>query len=240
MAKKSAQAVENANTGIPDGGDTQPVTESKVNTTDVAAQTEALAGAWPEVQPHAVAAMRAETEAQENPPTPSDTPAPKKRGRPPGSKSKISTLAKSGGAGNAKVEAQNVPAAVDYKLMGAQCAQLTFLVGTMVGGSDFAPMQKNPLTEVSDQEMLTDAYAKYAEAKQMPDLPPGVALCATLMVYVASRLQFPATQSRLQKVGIFFKNVWAKFRNRKNGARSNSGDNSLRQNDVEQTSGARP
>lgn len=229
---------ENAETPAPEAGDNQPVQESQVGVTNISAQTEALAGSWPEVQPHAVAAMREETAVQEDTPPPSDTPAPKKRGRPPGSKSKVSTLAKKVPGSNQEILPAKTAVTVDYKVMGAQCAQLTFLVGTLVGGAEFAPMQKNPLTETSDQEMLTDAYAKYAEAKQMSDLPPGVALTATLMVYVASRLQFPNTQSRLQKLGGFIKHIWQRIRSRKNGARSDSGHNIVRENNTKQEASA--
>lgn len=223
----------------------EPEPKPDTGATSISAQTEMLGENWPEVQPHAVAAMREEAgveaeqiAAQEKSPETSAPSSAKKRGRPPGSRSKVSTLARKGATGNNPVSPEKVVVPVDYKVMGAQCAQLTFLVGTMVGGADFAPMARNPLTETSDQEMLTDAYAKYAEAKQMSDLPPGVALCATLMVYVASRLQFPNTQSRLQKMGVMFKNLWSKIRGRKNGARTDSGNNVVRQDDAKQEAGA--
>jgi len=217
----------------------KPDAPAPVAGTDIAAQTEAMTSDWPEVQAHAVAAMKEGQSSQEVTPDASDTATPKKkRGRPPGSGSKVSTLARKGAGGNTPVSAAKAVVAVDYKVMGAQCAQLTFLIGTMVGGADFAPMARNPLTETSDQEMLTDAYAKYAEAKQMNDLPPGVALCATLMVYVASRLQFPNTQSRLQKTGVMFKNIWHKIKGRKNGARSDGRDDTVRKDDTKQETSA--
>lgn len=235
---KKIEPQENTEIPAPDSSESKPVTETNTGTTDIAAQTEALAGSWPEIQPHAVEAMRAENSSHEETPEPSETPAPKKRGRPPGSKSKVSTLAKKVPASNKEISHAPAVPAVDYRMMGAQCAQMTFLLGTVIGGADFAPMNKNPITLVSDQEMLTDAYAKYAEAKQMSDLPPGMALGATLMVYVASRLQFPATQSRLQKIGGFFKHIWAKIKGRKNGTRSNSGNDPVRENDIKQEAGA--
>jgi hypothetical protein len=207
--------------------------------TDIAAQTDAMTGDWPEVQPHAVAAMKEGQSTQEATPEASDTATPKKkRGRPPGSNSKVSTLARKDAVGNTPKNTAKAAVSVDYKVMGSQCAQLTFLIGTLVGGADFAPMAKNPLTDTSDQEMMTDAYAKYAEAKQMNDLPPGVALCATLMVYVASRLQFPNTQSRLQKLGVMMKNVWGKIRGRKNGSRIDGGNDVVRKDDAKQEASA--
>jgi len=235
---KKIETEEKADISATQVSENKTVPESQTGSTDIAAQTEALAGSWPEIQPHAVEAMRAENSVHEETPELSETPAPKKRGRPPGSKSSVSTLAKKVPGSNKEISTAPAVPATDYKMMGAQCAQMTFLLGTVIGGADFAPMQKNPITQISDQEMLTDAYAKYAEAKQMNDLPPGMALGATLMVYIASRLQFPNTQSRLQKIGGFFKHIWSKIKGRKNGARSNGGDNAVRENDTKQETSA--
>lgn len=179
--------------------------------------------------------------AREGRPEPEIATEPPKRGRgrPKGAttrKSRISGLA--GDPKAAAAQAAPMPAEdqieISQRMSAATAAQMTIMTGMIIGGEDFAP-RKNELANVNDTEMLTEAYFNYFKAKNMPELPPGLALFCAVMCYVAPRLAQPTTQSRVKvfftKVTGFFKRI---FTRRKNAAQPDRRDDGERKVDTQQ------
>ena len=243
MAKKTQQ-------NAPEPVD-EPVTEPTpvpVASTNAASIAETLADEMPEPSPNAIAEKVTDAPAQ-TVSEPSPVPASRGRGRPKLSdeekakrattrKSKIGTIPKGEVPNNVADATHDATAAI--ALAAGTATSLTIMLGCMIGGSDFAP-EKNALAGgMTDDKFLYQAYFDYCKAKGVSDIPPGVALTAAIMVYVAPRLNKPTTQSRLQKVGGFFIGAWKKFRNRKNNRTILNAAYVDRGNDRERQDNARP
>ncbi len=224
------------------GGSPQPATATDIG--------ERMAEEMPAPSPNAVAEMSSENDASLNAPSdpqPAPLPeAPKRgRGRPPmtddqkaankaARKSKVGTVSKSATVANVAETSQEQTAAI--AMAAGTATSLTIMLGCVIGGEDFAP-GKNPLAGgMDDDKFLFKAYFDYCKAKGVQDIPPGVALSAALMVYVAPRLNKPNTKTRLQKVGGAIAHFWGKIRKRKtaNAPHVIGRDDGERENDTRQ------
>lgn len=104
------------------------------------------------------------------------------------------------------------------------CTHGIFNSCQMVFGEDWAP-QKNP---VDEEKMMVESFSDYFRVKGVADIPPGVALAFSLMMYSARRFTMPKTKSKMQVLmgGLKYKfsQIFNKKGKNKNGAQSNSGD----------------
>jgi hypothetical protein len=173
--------------------------------TDLANNFDDVIGSMPEPQEHAIAAEKAANDKpadiigntfnpdihaqnQDGSPKLTATGAyAKKRGRKNGTKNQ-STL----GNGTASIT-QN-----SGQILGAQVAGLVFMMGQLVGGEEWAPRQ-DPESGANEFDVMSQAWGKYLEAKNMKDIPPGVMLAFVMAAYVGPRLFMPKTKTRLQK-----------------------------------------
>ncbi len=229
MAKRSQVETEQPEPKVADNGDDGGQhTETAPKAGE--APIDSLIAGMSEPSPDAIAAMRQdETSEMDTAPSPAAVPVKRGRGRPKGATSKVK-IPGTGAKENVAI-APPEDTTASARMTAASCTQLTILAATIIGGPDFQPGM-NPMVNQRDDVFLNDAYFEYCKAKNFNDIPPGVALCAALMVYAAPRFQQPATQSRMkslaQKVGGFI----GKFRRGKkhNGAHVNTGDDGEREN----------
>jgi hypothetical protein len=82
---------------------------------------------------------------------------------------------------------------------GIALAQMTFMTGQIIGGIEWKPILREDLG-VDENAFMTDAYTNYCLAKNITDIPPGVALSFALIAYIGPRFAMPITQSRMSKV----------------------------------------
>lgn len=195
--------------------------------------------------PDAMAAMR-----NDEPPL-VETPSPRTHGGAragAGRKSKGTTprsrvnIPGSSKTSNAAIAPQGEDKIASHAMTAGACTSMTILIATILGGEDFAP-GPNPIAGgANDQKILYNAYFDYAKAKDMVDLPPGVALAAAVLVYIAPRLGKPTARSRMGfiagKIGGFFKHVFTRKKARANGAWVNPGDDGKREDHVGAASSA--
>lgn len=114
---------------------------------------------------------------------------------------------------------------------GKMATDLTITTGVMFGGEDWYPVVDENMG-VDESKSMQAAYTKYFKAVGVTDIPPSWLLAITLTSYAMPRMFMSKTQSRLKKVANWFKSL---FKGRKNnGARSNSGENSVREIDSSQ------
>lgn len=162
----------------------------------------------PSPSQHAIdAEMNRPTEVTEEQPN-----EPKKRGRPKGGSNKPKSI-----VGVTQPQQKNNPqnAAVGHGLAD------TFLsVSQMVGGEEWKP-------EDQERAVIRDAFAKYAESKNLSDVPPGLVLITVIIAYAAPRFAKPLTMSKTKR---FTNWVSSKF-GRKNASHTNSRDDGIRQNE---------
>ncbi len=90
----------------------------------------------------------------------------------------------------ARIELENRAA-----VAGAGAANLLITAGVLIGGPDFVP-GKSPLTGLDEREFLTGEFKQYFIATNRADLPPGLALAAAVLIYVAPRFAKPAVAIR--------------------------------------------
>jgi hypothetical protein len=127
--------------------------------------------------------------------TPDGEPAPKrKRGRPPGSRTRPSFD---------DIAAQVTKAAVDYPALAA--ITFDFSTGTL---SNFLGPEWQPKSP-EERQMVLGPLADYFKSKQIDDIPPGVLLLAVVGVYALPRFQAPSTS---QKIKPALSWVWSKFK----------------------------
>ena len=144
------------------------------------------------------------------------TPA-KKRGRPPGPANTAAKSAASDEQGKQHARLKSVSpgkgkrpsqipiaptalAVVNYQAMGETVAGLFFNVGVMALGEDWEPDTKE-----GEHLAVAGAFRDYFKSIQAKDLPPGFALVAVLAIYSLKRVGKPTVKSRLQKIGLWFK-----------------------------------
>lgn len=86
----------------------------------------------------------------------------------------------------------------ESRAAGAGAANLMFALAVGLGGTDWQP-RVDEKTGQNEKVMLEHAFGEYFVSKQWGDLPPGLALCAALSMYVLPRFAMPATRSRMQR-----------------------------------------
>jgi len=84
---------------------------------------------------------------------------------------------------------------IDYESVAQGFASLWFSVGTLTFGKDWEP-------DIEQREHIAvkDAIKRYVEARQIPDMPPGLNLSIVLVTYSLARLQKPTVRSRLSVI----------------------------------------
>lgn len=118
---------------------------------------------------------------------------PRKRGRPPGSKTKT--------APDFSDVTQLSAVTVDYGVM----AGATFDMTVGIAASTFGPewMPRTP----EERNMVVESLRVYLASKQVKDIPPGLMLTIILVAYSAPRLNAPPTREKLR-----FGFTWVKMR----------------------------
>jgi hypothetical protein len=224
--------------GVGERPDVIPSAPAVSEKTGLDAIAEVMTREMSEPRPNAVAALNPDNtdKPQNDALDVGQDPGPKKRGRPKGStnrRSRLGSIQQEPAPGNV-AEKQQLDIAAQTAMAAGTATHLTILTGIMIGGTDFQPM-KNPMVGgMDDAEFLNKAYTDYFQAKGVTDIPPGVALTAALMCYVAPRFRLPETQSRTKKFALWISEKWAKFRNRKNAAHVVSRDDGKRQDNAQQ------
>lgn len=96
-------------------------------------------------------------------------------------------------------------AATNRKALGTTIAGLTFAVGRMIGGDEWAPVE-------DEESTMVQAWSDYLEATGKDDLPPGLALCAVIGMYAFPRFNKPKTLSKLTRFRVWAYSKWLKMR----------------------------
>lgn len=171
-----------------------------------------LVSEMPQPSQHAIEAEMGSNKVEE---THQDETPKKKRGRPAGQPSKPKSIV--GVQQPSKNSAQNT--AVGHGLAD------TFLsVAQMVGGEEWKP-------EDAERLVIRDAFGKYAESKNLSDVPPGLVLVTVIIAYAAPRFARPLTMSKTKR---FTNWISSKF-GRKNAAHVNTGNDGIGKNESSQT-----
>lgn len=130
---------------------------------------------------------------------PSATPAaavgeqPRKRGRPPGSKTKT--------APDFSDVTQLSAVSVDYGVMAGATFDMTVGIAASTMGPEWMP--RSP----EERNMVVESLRVYLASKQVKDIPPGLMLTIILVAYSAPRLNAPPTREKLR-----FGFTWVKMR----------------------------
>lgn len=101
---------------------------------------------------------------------------------------------------------------------GVQTARMMTGVAVMLGGDEWRPM-KSKEHGIDEQASLEEAFADYFEAKEMDDIPPGLALTMVMLSYAAPRFAMPKTKSRVSKVKDWFAAKYFNWKTRKSGGK---------------------
>lgn len=195
---------ENFVTGEADSGDSDQPSEDTVADSDEAVNSFRPTdkdGVTFDPEQHA-------TDAEGRPKTRKDGRWAKKRGRKKGDQTG-STLG-TGGVGK-KQSARTAEA--NHVMTGKALASMTITMGRAVS-SDFEPVY-DPAAGVDERLMLEQAFAEYAESRDMQDIPPGIALSMALMVYITPRLAMTHTQTRMQRFSNWAGSKWLAWKNRR-------------------------
>jgi len=119
---------------------------------------------------------------------------------------------------------------------GDAAANALIMLGVVVGGDEWHP-QKNEEYGVDEKQSLSVAFGDYFEAKELTDIPPGVALTIAISAYMLPRFTMPKTQTRMQRFKEYIATKIAKRRMRKNnGTQSDSRDDGKRKDDASEES----
>lgn len=114
----------------------------------------------------------------------------KKRGRKSGApKSKV---------GKGKNVVETTKAQQDARMVGVTAAHTLITVCVGIFGQEWRPVidEENGLDEKQQLEM---AFANYMEAKEVADIPAGIALALAIGFYALPKIGQPKTQNRLSK-----------------------------------------
>lgn len=231
-------------TPTPDvGGPPPPSSDSSGNVSALSDIASTLASTMPDVQPHAVAARRADMEnnsgqtdivgtvfdpeihAVDNDGNPKKTllgkfaskrKRDKKDGEQPRKTANPGNVAGSRlGTGTPKVD-EKAQALQQAHIAGQSAAGATIMLGMTLGGEEWKPLV-HPETGLNEFDTMSKAYGDYFAAKGMTDIPPGVALTIALFGYILPRFFMPKTQTRVQKVKLWIAAKWIKWRAKKKG-----------------------
>lgn len=128
----------------------------------------------------------------------------KKRGRKNGS-----TV---GGPAGQKEAAETLKGSAHVQT-GKAATSLLVTMG-MMWSEEFQPIRDHA-NGIDERLMLESAFSDYFAAKDIDDIPPGVALTFAIVAYIGPRLTMPKTQSRTQRFGNWLGQKWLKRKNRK-------------------------
>ena len=82
---------------------------------------------------------------------------------------------------------------IQSRALGVYSANLLISMGRAIGGEEWEPRKDEAFDE---RENLEIAFGDYFTAKEMSDIPPGVALSLALSTYIGPRLFMPTTKKR--------------------------------------------
>jgi hypothetical protein len=122
-------------------------------------------------------------------------------------------------------------------MVGSGIAEIIFKSGYMLGGDEWLPI-KHDEKQIDERRDMSTAWADYAYAKGMDDLPPGLLVAFVCSAYALPRFGAPETQKRLGRFATFAKRVklgyenWKLKRSEKNAARIAHGNDGERKNDT--------
>ena len=128
----------------------------------------------------------------------------RRRGRPTGSapKSTASVLHTPHTPDAVVPDASSV---MDSRALGVHSAALLVTVGKMLGGDEWIPRKSEGYDELGN---LEHAFGDYFVAREMHDIPPGVALTIAILGYAAPRFVLPTTKKRTLSFGQKIKLWW--------------------------------
>lgn len=101
--------------------------------------------------------------------------------------------------------ARKVTRPVDYENIGGMCATLWFSGGETVFGEEWRPNE-------TEAKQIPEAFTAYCRAKEIGDLPPGIALALALGVYTVARVSKPTVRERIGGFGGYVKGRWRRWR----------------------------
>ena len=102
---------------------------------------------------------------------------------------------------------------------GKMAANLLMTIGIVAGGEEWQPMS-DPTTGLDEKAMMETAFADYFEATGKTDIPPGMVLTVAIGGYMLPRFTMPKTQSRIQKVKVWFVKKIADRKLKKHGLKT--------------------
>ena len=105
-----------------------------------------------------------------------------------------------------------------YAACGTTTAQMTFMLGMVVGGEEWKPSH-------DESVYMATAWTDYFRAKGIKDLPPGVVVATALISYAGPRLFKPNTQTRIKMAGAKLKAFFN--RRKKDATQSDSGNDGI-------------
>lgn len=85
---------------------------------------------------------------------------------------------------------------------GIAIAEAIFTFGQMFGGEEWVPRQ-DAKYGIDERAQAHDAWQRYCEAKEITDIPPGIAITLCTLGYVVPRLFMPITKTRFQKARLW-------------------------------------
>lgn len=112
------------------------------------------------------------------------------------------------------VDTSAASAAANSRAAGVATANLLITVGMSLGGEEWAPV-KNTELGIDEKALLENAFADYYLATGKTDLPPGLALTVAVGSYALPRFSKPKTKTRLKILGVWLKQKWENWKNRK-------------------------
>lgn len=234
-----ADTVEEPEGAAPAPSDGDPVRGSDDKGETPEPSTVGLPGAFeagmPEVQPHAIAAHKAEqaeleskyagmidaagetfdpeAHAVDGDGNPKKTKAgnwAKKRGR-----KSVSENASVGRVGGKLPEKAPEQIAREKSFATGRFAAGSLIqLGIMIGGDEWHPI-KDAQSGIDERAALESAFGEYFAANDMTDFPPGVALAIAVGGYALPRMAAPKTRSRLGKVKDWIAEKYLAFRRKR-------------------------
>jgi len=99
---------------------------------------------------------------------------------------------------------------------GVAAAEMLFMVGQIVGGDEWKPMQNKEMG-LDERALMHGAFGDYFVSKGKTDIPPGAALGFAVIAYMAPRFAMPKTQTRFQKLKGAVVTWWTNRKLRKMG-----------------------
>lgn len=159
--------------------------------------------------------------------------SPKKRGRPPKDPNAPPKPPKAagfvGGAARSAppLDPDQARVMAERKNLSIMCVGLMEQTGSMLAG-DRAKMG------ALEAEALSSNFERYFTAKNISDLPVGVALALGIGSYYAKLLQTEEAQPKVQKFGLWIVGKWQRLRGKKYGARFDRRDDTKRENNADE------